>query len=314
MNGQPGALGFVCVVWWEGAKNWLYGNRTVSSSINPKALNATTGHKSTLKYLLNLFAANRKQSCSDDKDRAFNAETSSAAALCATVKGDVFLLWLQRVQISSKQASSLGLTSEQISAFCHAPMVFLDGELHSHCLVLLLRKENALRHCGSLSTGLTNEIAVKGLVGLLRARLASDVRLAPDLCFHAVPYKENLLKFLGGLTWTLPDFSHVILSNHSETEQIVILTLTGHDIVEEGISLLHKVIRGGVAGGAREERFELLALKWLPTPSLRQAQELSPFEVGDRLWQSSVASLASSPALVCALRGLQAFGTLQRLL
>ncbi|KAL6457266.1 hypothetical protein MHYP_G00342290 [Metynnis hypsauchen] len=67
-------------------------------------------------------------------------------------------------------------------------------------------------------------------------------------------------------------------------------------------------------GGAREERFELLALKWLPTLSLRQAQELSPFEVGDRLWQSSVASLASSPALVCALRRLQAFGTLQRLL
>ncbi|KAL7829819.1 hypothetical protein AOLI_G00307040 [Acnodon oligacanthus] len=83
--------------------------------------------------------------------------------------------------------------------------------------------------------------------------------------------------------WTLPDFSHVILSNHrypsnSEMEQIVILTLTGHNIMEEGISLLHKVISGDVAGGAREERFELLALKWLPTLSLRQAQELSPFE------------------------------------
>ncbi|XP_017563048.1 uncharacterized protein LOC108433166 isoform X3 [Pygocentrus nattereri] len=285
-----------------------------------------------------LMVTEQKQSCSDDKDRAFNAETSSAAALCATVKGDVFLLvspvvllccyscmCKKRLPLSGatestdlQQASLISgprlRAGNQISAFCHAPMVFLDGELHSHCLVLLLKKENALRHCGSLSTGLTNEIAVKGLVGLLHARLASDVRLAPDLCFHAVPYKENLLKFLCGLTWTLPDFSHVILSNHSETEQIVILTLTGHDIMEEGISLLHKVIRGGVAGGAREERFELLALKWLPTPSLRQAQELSPFEVGDRLWQSSVASLASSPALVCALRGLQAFGTLQRLL
>ncbi|KAL6457267.1 hypothetical protein MHYP_G00342300 [Metynnis hypsauchen] len=271
-------------VWFggEGAKNWPYGNRTVSSSINPKALNTTTGHKSTLKYLLNLFAANRKQSCSDNKDRAFNTETSSTAALCATVKGDVFLLvspvvlpccysyvlsvcaergfhlmGLQRVQISSKRASSLGLTSEQISVFCHAPTVFLDGELYSHCLVLLLRKENALRHCGSLSTeGLMNEFAVKGLVGLLHARLASDVQLAPDLCFHAVPYKENLLNFLGGLMWTLPDFSHVILSNHrypsySEMEQIVILTLTGHNIMEEGISLLHKVISGDVADAQR---------------------------------------------------------------
>ncbi|XP_036421409.1 uncharacterized protein LOC118804902 [Colossoma macropomum] len=291
-----------------------------------------------------LMVTEQKQSCSGKKDRAFNTETSSTAALCATVKGDVFLLvspvvppccygyvlsvcakrgfhlmGLQRVQISSKRASSLGLTSVQMSAFCHAPTVFLDGELYSHSLVLLLRKENALRHCGSLSTGLMNEFALKGLVGLLRARLASDVRLAPDLCFHAVPYTENLLNFLGGLMWTLPDFSHVILSNHrypsySEMEQIVILTLTGHNVMEEGISLLHNVISGDVAGGAGEERFELLALKWLPTLSLRQAQELSPFEVGDRLWQSSVASLASSPALVCALRRLQAFGTLRRLL
>jgi len=45
-----------------------------------------------------------------------------------------------------------------------------------------------------------------------------------------------------------------------------------------------------------------------------QAQELSPFEIGDREWLSSVHSLTSTPALVLALRRVRAFITLRRLL
>lgn len=67
-------------------------------------------------------------------------------------------------------------------------------------------------------------------------------------------------------------------------------------------------------GGVGEDRFELLALKWLPTLSWQQAQELSPFEVSERQWHSSVVSLLSSPALVCAIRRPQAFSNMQRLL
>lgn len=53
--------------------------------------------------------------------------------------------------------------------------------------------------------------------------------------------------------WTVPDFSPVVLSKHrypscSEAEQIVILTLTGHNIMEKGMSLLHQVLRGNQAG------------------------------------------------------------------
>lgn len=127
-----------------------------------------------------------------------------------------------------------------------------------------------------------NELTVQGLVGILRTRLAGDL-LLPDLCFHAMPYTENLCNFLGtlvekhqsnlytfvlsvwelmeniylitagGCMWTLPDFSRVILSKHrypscSKQEQIVILTLTGHNIMEEGINLLHKVLTGNAAG------------------------------------------------------------------
>ncbi|XP_026786019.3 dynein axonemal assembly factor 8 isoform X3 [Pangasianodon hypophthalmus] len=281
--------------------------------------------------------------CSSDRGDT----ASSPTMLCATAKADVFLLvspvvppccysfvlascakrgfqltGLQRVQISNMRASSLGLNTEQMLTFCHAPVVSMDEallELFSHCLVLLLRRENALRHTANLPTGLMNELALQGLVGLLRTRLPGSVHLTSDLCFHAIPYMEDLFNFLGDHMWTVPDFSPVVLSKHrypscSETEQIVILTLTGHNIMEKGMSLLHKVLRGNQAGGVGEDRFELLALKWLPTLSWQQAQELSPFEVSERQWHNSVVSLVSCPALVCAVRRPQAFTNMQRLL
>ncbi|KAK3532728.1 hypothetical protein QTP86_028097, partial [Hemibagrus guttatus] len=272
---------------------------------------------------------------------------STPSMLCATAKADVFLLvspvvstccysyvlascvkrgfqlmGLQRVQISSMQASALGLNTEQMLAFCHAPMVKIDEALlesFSHCLVLLLRRENALRHSANLPTGLMNELALQGLVELLCTRLPGNVHLKSHLCFHALPYTEDLFNFLGDHMWTVPDFSPVVLIKHrypscSEAEQIVVLTLTGHNIMEKGMSLLHKVLRGNQAGGVGEDRFELLALKWLPTLSWQQAQELSPFEVSERQWHSSVVSLLSSPALVCAIRRPQAFSNMQKLL
>lgn len=53
--------------------------------------------------------------------------------------------------------------------------------------------------------------------------------------------------------WTVPDFSPVVLSKHrypscNETELIVILTLTIYNIMEMGMNLLHKVLRGNQAG------------------------------------------------------------------
>lgn len=64
---------------------------------------------------------------------------------------------------------------------------------------------------------------------------------------------EHIDIAVGDHMWTVPDFSPVILLEHSyascsETEQIVILTLTGHNIMEMGMSLLHKVLRGNQAG------------------------------------------------------------------
>lgn len=45
-----------------------------------------------------------------------------------------------------------------------------------------------------------------------------------------------------------------------------------------------------------------------------QAQELSPYEVGDPLCYTSTETLMSSPALVCALRGFVDFSSLRKLL
>ncbi|XP_019363120.1 PREDICTED: uncharacterized protein C16orf71 homolog isoform X4 [Gavialis gangeticus] len=67
-----------------------------------------------------------------------------------------------------------------------------------------------------------------------------------------------------------------------------------------------------------EPGFELLGLKWLPCLTRSQAKEVTPFEVGDTSWQRSIDKLTSSPALVCALRRLNAFvvlaETLKRLM
>jgi len=59
---------------------------------------------------------------------------------------------------------------------------------------------------------------------------------------------------------------------------------------------------------------DLLALKWLPALTRLQAQELSPYEVGEKLYNDSLDSLMGPPALLCALRRVDAFASLRNLL
>ncbi|XP_056308794.1 dynein axonemal assembly factor 8 [Danio aesculapii] len=225
------------------------------------------------------------------------------------------LLGLQRVQLSRKQAQSLGLTTRQVATFCHAPTVSLDGEqveLSSHCLVLLMRRESTVRYSSRLPIGLMNELVVEGLIGSIQARFTEAV--GPEVCFYTIPYSKNHHNILGGHMWTIPESSHMVLSKHAypscpDAEQVVILTLTGQNIMENEIKFLHKVLRRDPAG---HEGFELLALKWVSQLSRRQAQELSPFEIGEREWQSSVQSLTSTPALILALRRVRAFNSLRQ--
>ncbi|MBN3320104.1 NDK7 kinase, partial [Atractosteus spatula] len=209
--------------------------------------------------------------------------------------------------------------------------------LPSHCLIVLLRREHAWRHCPSLLAGLMNEFAEQGLLSTIGSRLPADVNIDPDLCFHSVRYSDSLLHSLGGSMWSVPEGGSIYLDmlsvcsfpSNPEVEQVVILTLTSRDIEGSGLEFLptnllshcfvvHPFTCNHVSclspAGPNEGGFELLAMKWLPELTRLQAREVSPFEVGDRRWRDSLAALASVPALVCALRRVNAFAVLRQLL
>ncbi|XP_028670098.2 dynein axonemal assembly factor 8 isoform X2 [Erpetoichthys calabaricus] len=236
---------------------------------------------------------------------------------------------VKRVPLSTKRAQALGISSHKMSAFCTAPSYTGSSEdeprmkLTAHCLFILLRRENALHHSASLITGLMNEFSEQGLLATVCRRFSFEAGLEPGLCFHTLPYNEVILRTLGGTLWAVPDCGSVLMdmlsvrtfSSKPELEQVVILTLTGQNISRPGNFFLRKILRGdspleALEGGG----FELLGLKWLPTLSLPLARELTPFEVGDKQWQDSVARLASSSALVVALRRVNGFAVLRELL
>ncbi|KAG8006843.1 hypothetical protein GBF38_022885 [Nibea albiflora] len=113
--------------------------------------------------------------------------------------------------------------------------------------------------------------------------------------------------------WSLPDPSSVTLSrqkrsSNSNMEQVVVLTLCGKDM-SHGLSLLHRVLTEEAEGEGQHARLKLLGLKYLPALSRFQAQELSPYEVGEQLYLDSLDNLMSSPALVCALRQMAHLST-----
>ncbi|XP_040918192.1 dynein axonemal-associated protein 1 [Toxotes jaculatrix] len=84
--------------------------------------------------------------------------------------------------------------------------------------------------------------------------------------------------------------------------------------MSQGLSLLHRVLTEGPEDDIQHAPFKLLGLKWLPTLTRLQAQELSPYEVGEPLCHGSQDSLMTSPALVCALGRMNAFASLEKLL
>ncbi|XP_026020286.1 uncharacterized protein LOC113020483 [Astatotilapia calliptera] len=282
---------------------------------------------------------------SDDRAGAILSNPSrSSSFLCATTKADFLLLvspvvppccygqvlavcerrgfslrGLQRLQVHSHGASLLGLSSFQASVFCSPPASTPDQkelELPSHCLVLLLRKENASRHSVGLPSVLMKEFKAQKLLGYIHSGKDGVHTSEPSLCFHTVPINKNLFQNFVSCMWAVPNPSSVILSHHRcsfrpDMEQVVVLTLCGKDLTQ-GLSLLNRVLIE--EGDEQHARFRLLSLKWLPVLTRLQAQELSPYEVGDPLCYTSMETLMSSPALVCALRGFADFSSLRKLL
>ncbi|CAK6971210.1 dynein axonemal assembly factor 8 [Scomber scombrus] len=264
----------------------------------------------------------------------------SSALLCATTKGDMLLVvspivplcchalvlavcerrgfslrGLQRLQLQSSGAAVLGLSNQQALVYCSPPTVTLhqdEPKLPNHCLVLILRKENASCHSVNLPAAIMREFKAQQFLGCIRSRRDDGQAVEPSLCFHTVPYNSHLFHIFVKCMWAVPNPSDVLLPRQkcpfkSDMGQVVILTLCGKDM-SQGLNLLHILLT------ERPQAFELLGLKWLPVLTRLQAQELSPYEVGEQLYHGSLHSLMSSSALVCALRRVDAFASLQKLL
>ncbi|XP_053131635.1 dynein axonemal assembly factor 8-like isoform X2 [Hemicordylus capensis] len=308
----------------------------------------------------------RPLSLRGDADQAksdFQDSTSavSSATLVSTTKGDVILVaspavpphtyglvisvctqrgfalqGTKQLRLSPRQALLLRIPASQVAIFCPSrtsrpPERSFSGDNlpvqpHTHCLALVLRKENSSHHVPALLKGLMNGLAEKGFLGEIQSNLNSSVKPELDLCFHAVSYTETALHSLGGSFSAVPDSGSIPLNischrryaSDPEMEQIVLLTLTGKEAMKSAGCFLHQILTLGCGkqetqtpvSEESEPRFELLALKWLPCLTRVQAKEITPFEVGDKSWQTSLEVLMSGPALVCVLRRIGAFEAL----
>ncbi|XP_054127134.1 dynein axonemal assembly factor 8 [Melozone crissalis] len=245
------------------------------------------------------------------------------AVLSACARRGFVLQGLRQLQLSAQQ----GL----IAVFCPgkssgspagAAGGEVPGEPRRHCLVLLLRRENATHHIPALLTGLMEELAEAG-PGIGHSLPPAAAEQEPSLCFHGAPYAAATLLSLGGNLSVVPEphpipldfLSHRAFAAEPGMEQVVMLTLVGMKALKSAGELLQQILLPPIrdqpqsAGNPALETLglELLGLKWLPHLTGCQAREVTPFEAGDTHWQSSLGTLTSSPVLVCALRGIDAF-------
>ncbi|XP_073218933.1 dynein axonemal assembly factor 8 isoform X8 [Lepidochelys kempii] len=303
-------------------------------------------------------SSNRVNADQERADLQDMALSRPPATLVSTTKGDVILVvspavpphaygdvistctqrgftlqGIRQLRLSPKRAIMLSMTTSQMAVFCpnktssppdkRSSREEPPAEPRLHCLILLLRKENAGHHVPALVKGLMNELAERGLLGEVRSNLPPSAELEPALCIHVAPYTDSLLQTLGGNLSAVPDSCNVPLdllchrtyASDPEMEQVVILTLIGKEAMKSAGHLLCQILHPGFQKQPQNPEgldpgFELLSLKWLHRLTRSQAKEVTPFEVGDTSWQRSINMLMSSPALICALRRVSAFGVL----
>ncbi|XP_053408690.1 dynein axonemal assembly factor 8-like isoform X2 [Mercenaria mercenaria] len=245
---------------------------------------------------------------------------------------------VRRTRLSNKRAAAMGITGEGLKAFCPgSASESFDASLADHVdpqghgqwrectfpsTILQLLKENASHSAASLVEDCMVQLTLQGIMGTLQKR--EGYPLESVHMFHAARYSDGLLSTLGG------DFSkcfdpevqinpsYVIpqLFTNPELEQITVLMLLGNDILKTSGLFIGKLL--GMLPYSRHHQslpfsdgLELLGMKWVPRLTVSQAKEVTPCEVGDRMWKDSLHTLATEPCLVLALRGVNAFAKLE---
>lgn len=217
---------------------------------------------------------------------------------------------IKRLRLNPNHFSGLGLAPEALSVYCPKRGSQSESVLHNPSriasTVFLLRRENAIHHTLSV---------VKPL---------SDSTGLPQSFFLAVSFSDSMFKQLGGDFFHTPDpaaypvdlLRHAFHTN-PELEQVCVVTLLREkatisasavlkDLLEDESSDLNAKASLSCCG------FELLGLKLLPSLSMYQAKEFTPCKIGDASWKRSLRIITSGPALVLAVRGVDAFARLQR--
>ncbi|KAK7106063.1 dynein axonemal assembly factor 8-like [Littorina saxatilis] len=231
---------------------------------------------------------------------------------------------IRRLCLSVKKANTLGVPSAVHSFFC--PGVNLDvadidsgkqqQESCSPCTLLLLERENASHHASSLVRILVNELKSENIVERMEDRAISKFDLIH--LFHTTDYSDSLLVSLGGDFSKCPSFDPMCdmrgpmrpLYSNKELEQVVVLILLGKDLLKDWGSFLQKLQTFSTTNSWLSD-FELLGMKWLAGMNTFQTREVTPYEIGDVRWRSSVQFLAHEPAVVFAIRGVNAFKKLE---
>ena len=216
---------------------------------------------------------------------------------------------IKRLRLNPNHFSGLGLAPEALSVYCPMRASQSESVLHNPppiaSTVLLLSRENAIHHTLSV---------VKPL---------SDSTSLPQSFFLAVSFSDSMFKQLGGDFFHTPDpaaypvdlLRHAFHSN-PELEQVCVVTLLREKATISASAVLKDLLEGELSdlnakASLSSCGFELLGLKLLPSLSMHQAKEFTPCKIGDASWKRSLHIITSGPALVLALRGVDAFARLQ---
>ncbi|KAK3592482.1 hypothetical protein CHS0354_014980 [Potamilus streckersoni] len=249
---------------------------------------------------------------------------------------------VKRCRLSTKRAASLGIAGESLGSFCPGTEATSDSlvtfeealtDHHDHLkqgkqqeadfpsTILQLQKENASHNAASLIEACMVQLTLQGIMNAVQAKV--DHHLESRHLLHAANYSDSLLNTLGG------DFSKCFdpeiqinpnyvlpqLHTNPELEQITVLLLLGHDILKSCGLFVGKLMcmlpySRTPTSLPFTEGMELLGMKWVPSLNPTQAKEVTQYEVGDRLWKENLHTLITEPALVLALRGVDAFAKL----